>query len=144
MIRLLFKKRIFHGYAASALAASFTLLVTLNIVLDGNEGGASANMVAYLFLLVFVTLYTVAPSLLFIAYCEKRSVRSAVAYMLFSAILAFAGLPVVLMNLHWEIFKSAFISLPAGLLSGVVYWYFAGRHAGDNASRLQTKIEAFD
>ena len=143
MIRLLFQKRIFIGYSASALAASFTLHIMLNSV-SGGGGGLSVNMVVYLFLLVFVTLYTVVPSLLFIAFCEKRTIRSALSYMLFSAVLAFAGLPVILMSIDWEIFKTAVICIPAGIVSGLVYWYFAGRNAGDDARLLKAQIEAFD
>eukprot|EP00903_Cladosiphon_okamuranus_P002440 g2438.t1 len=113
-------------------------------VAGSGGGGLSVNMVVYLFLLIFVTLYTVVPSLLFIAFCEKRTIRSAASYMLFSAILAFAGLPVILMNIDWEIFKTAVISIPAGIISGLVYWYFAGRYAGDEARLLKAQIEAFD
>lgn len=143
MIGVLFQKRIFIGYAASALAASFMLHLTLNSV-SGGGGGLSVNMVVYLFLLVFVTLYTLVPSLLFIAFCEKRTIRSALSYTLFSAILAFAGLPVILMSIDWEIFKTALISVPAGIISGLVYWYFSGRNAGDDARLLKAQIEAFD
>lgn len=144
MIGLLFRKRIFTGYAASALVASLTLHIVINTLSGGGDGGLSLNMVVYLVLLMFVTLYTMVPSLLFIAYCEKRTIRSALLYVLFSAALAFVGLPVMFLNVDWEIFKTALIFTPAGIVSGLVYWSLAGRLAGDDARLLRAQIEAFD
>jgi cellulose synthase/poly-beta-1,6-N-acetylglucosamine synthase-like glycosyltransferase len=144
VIGILFRKRIFLGYAASALSASLTLHITINTLSGGGNGGLSLNMVVYLFLLVFVTLYTVVPSLLFIAYCERRTIRKAAFYVLFSAVLAFVGLPVIFLNVDWEIFKTALMFTPAGIVSGLVYWYLAGRLAGDDARLLRAQLEAFD
>jgi len=144
VIGLLFKRRIFVGYTASALAASLTMHLTINTLSGGGAGDLTPNFALYLILLVFVTLYTLVPSILFIAFCEKRTIRNLLSYVVFSALLAFAGLPVILLNIDWEIFKTALIFTPAGIVSGVVYWTLAGRNAGDEARLLKAQIEAFD
>ncbi|MHA7775732.1 hypothetical protein [Roseibium sp. M-1] len=143
MIRRLFSKRILGGFALSSLVAALALHLTINFTI-GSEEGFNTNVFFFVLLLVLVALYTLIPSALLVFFCEKKSIRHPVIYVGFAALMAFAGLPLVLRKLDPDIVFIALCCVPAGVVSGLVYWYYAGRKAGDDTRHLQEQIAAFD
>ncbi|MBO6894039.1 MAG: hypothetical protein JJ866_19015 [Roseibium sp.] len=91
-----------------------------------------------------MTLYTIIPALFFIVISERRNNRALVTYLLFSGLLAVISIPLVTMDFSADTVVRSLVFLPAGLVSGFVYWWFSGCHAGENIRELRKQIEVFD
>jgi hypothetical protein len=153
----LFKKRIVVGYLASVFVAS--LYVVLAIEIDSIGAPAPRDIVppeelqpksGLLFILFFAFLLalTILPSAGFILISELKIVRTIVPYLLFAVVLEYSLLSLPILLLSAEITPKdlieSLIMLPAGVLSGFVYWYFAGRYAGDDIADPRKQIDIFE
>ncbi|MBO6509316.1 MAG: hypothetical protein JJ979_12715 [Roseibium sp.] len=157
MIRRIFKRRFAFGYLAGVFVAS--LYFVLAIVLNSHGGPEPRDFppdeelqpaIVPLLVLTFGVLFalTVVPSIVFVIAAEAKAVKGAAPYILFALILEFGllSLPILLFSLEIdpEDLVAVLALLPAGVISGIVYWWISGRYAGDDIRNLKKQIEVFD
>jgi len=131
------------GYLASVFVSGLVLNIMLSFTSDGT-GQMMSDTVYFPVVLLAVALYTALPSLLFVLLCEKKAIRHPAFHVAFSTLLAFAGFPLLFQSLDPDILVMALYVSPAGLVAGLVYWYIAGRHSGEESEHLRKQIEIFD
>jgi hypothetical protein len=145
MIRALLKKRIVSGYLTSVLLTSLILQIIINIAQSDSPDDFKTDPIKlFLATSILLVIYTIIPSAFFILLCEKRSIQNIICYLLFACTLSLPPLLLLAMGLNTETLATSLNFSPAAIVSGVVYWFISGRHAGDDAKSLREQIKAFD
>ena len=121
--------RIFVGYLAACLAASFVIAIFAFLVAIESE---APSLFKFLELAQVVTwmmiAYAAVPALAVIAYGEANRIRSPAFYVVAGAIAASVS---SIMYIPGGLIGGLFLLVaPIGLIAGLIYWRIAGRSAG--------------
>lgn len=145
MKRLLFKRRILLGYFYSVLCSGLVFSLTLNYLTSGAPQDLNPGvLLLYVFISLFIFMYTVLPSVFFIMICEAKSVRRLIYYVLFSTMLGYLLFPLLTQRLDQETLTQSLFLVPAGIVAGCIYWFFSGRYAGENRADDKEQIKVFE
>lgn len=145
MKRLLFRRRIVFGYFYSVLCSGLVFSLMLNYFMSGTPQDLGPGVVLlYVFITLFIFMYTVLPSVFFIMICEARSIRRLIYYIMFSTTLGYLLFPLLTQRLDQETLTQSLFLVPAGIVAGCIYWFFSGRSAGENRAGDKEQIKVFE
>ena len=123
---------IFAGYAAAAVAAftvpAYFFFFGFPDNISPSDLPDAIRGVALMMLVVGGAL--LVPLLLVIAICEALRIRNVLAYLALGAIIDVA---VTIVMVGWSKAGGLFhpLSIGTGVVAGVIYWWIAGRTAGE-------------
>lgn len=138
------------AFLVASLAAGIVLTVAVlfpawsNFVAGNPDDGMMALVLT--FGVIFVSGFALLPALIAIAIAEGLNIRSALYYAFAGAVVGFViyvslgGVDFAALGVNGATRRESEIMIGAGIVAGLVYWLFAGRHAGQWRAQMRRSV----